>query len=63
MKKDRINAQTEQNKKRKEMYDNRMALWVVAKGITHRAVELKYFGTDSYTALRNKLNNNLNNSL
>jgi len=42
-----INSQTEQNRLRLEEYHRRMALWVVANGITHRAIELRYFGASS----------------
>ena len=43
----KIDPQTEQNKKRLSEYHRRMALWVIAYGITHRAVEFKYFGSNS----------------
>ena len=57
MKSHLINSQTEQNRQRLEDYHRRMHLWVIAKGITHRACELKYFGTDSYSKLRERLIN------
>lgn len=49
-----INLQTKQNDERIKQYAKKMAQWVIAKGITHRAIELRYFGTDSYIKLLQK---------
>ena len=43
----KIDPQTRKNKQRLLEYRKRMAFWVVAYGITHRAIELRYFGTSS----------------
>lgn len=52
--KTKIHPQTEQNQERLKEYHRRMALWVVANGITHRAVELRYFGTSSLKYPQNR---------
>lgn len=43
----RLQPQTIKNQERFKEYRRRMALWVMAYGITHRAIELRYFGTSS----------------
>lgn len=58
--KTKIHPQTEQNHKRLKEYHRRMALWVVANGITHRAVELRYFGTSSLKYPQNRAYQPLN---
>lgn len=43
--KPRLNPQTVKNAERLKEYQKRMALWVIKYGITHRAIELRYFRT------------------
>lgn len=47
MKSNRINHQTQKNQERRKEYRRRMALWVMTNGVTHRAIERWYFGSET----------------
>jgi hypothetical protein len=42
-----VNKQEEKNRQRRKAYQEKMAWWVLTKGITHPAVEMRYLGTRS----------------
>lgn len=52
----KTDTQKDKNDQRLREYRKKMHLWVIEHGITHRACELFYFGTSTYTDLKKNLN-------